>query len=521
MATGDPGDLSSSSNMDLHSRRKGNPANNLSFDESTKPTTSRPIVNPYKSPSPSISTKQQQPTLRPGRGSTLRQNQFSILHPLRKRNPQPSPGNSATQSTTDQLPMDCELPTPPTVNRVQASTPMATDDTSTPGSIHSSSTSTQTTEDHPLDGFLEVGSKKSAKKSAKIRCPLDDKKYRFGILFNRVATKQILQNQGVDVGAILNAILDLDPEATYLPHDNDTTRAAKLSTLLKTPQDYKNLMDFEITHWGRPSDNKGKLSISFYIASDILQPNLQLIRQSPVVQHILKAHKMNMSPHNLLQSDSKAIAFFSGKSVAHTWRKDLSERFQSYLTDHLNSSSAMLNVFGEDHEAPKDIPFYFRVTTIRAKKGTTQAITIYTGTLHKDILDTILQRLPFPDVEIVSFSLRRKDTERFERHVRLHEYICNNSCAIRLLRTSENSRDAIRIEVNNNSNISDKVVNLAEASKTMTDGTFYVQCLQKHKTIIHIWLTSFLVTYATAYPDEEQPVIPGIALHQTSSASTA
>ena len=119
------------------------------------------------------------------------------------------------------------------------------------------------------------------------------------------------------------------------------------------------MMDFEITNWGRPSDNKGKLSMSFYLASDILQPDIGTIRQDPTIQHILKINKMNIYPHNLLQSDSKPVAFFSGKSVAHTWRNDLKQRFGCYLTDNLNDSATMLNLFGEEHEVPATIPYFF------------------------------------------------------------------------------------------------------------------------------------------------------------------
>ena len=256
-----------------------------------------------------------------------------------------------------------------------------------------------------------------SKKSATIRSPLDEKKHRFGILLSRVAPKQILQNQGIDIGAIFNALLWLDPDAIFLPHDNDTHRAVKLSTMIKPTYDFKAMMDFEITNWGRPSDNKGKMSMSFYVASDILKPDITNIRQDPSIQHLLRQHKMTIYPHNLLQSDSRPVAFFSGKSIAHTWRNDLKERFGGYLAEQLNDANTMHNLLGEDHEVPFNIPFFFQVITLRHKRGTAQAIGIHVGTLHKEFLETILLKSPFQDIKLVSLSLRQKESlSIWEKH---------------------------------------------------------------------------------------------------------
>ena len=181
----------------------------------------------------------------------------------------------------------------------------------------------------------------------------------------------------------------------------------------------------------------------------------------------------------------------------------------------------MLNLFGEDHEVPTTIPFYFRVITLRSKRGTAQAIGIHVGTLHKEFLETIITRSPFQDVELIPISMRRKNQSQYDQHIRLHKHICNNSCALKLLRTSEDARDAIRLEVAKDEKISDKVVDLAESSKTATDGTFYIQCLQKHKPTISAWIIAFLATYATVYPHDDQPIYPGANASSTDRNSTA
>ena len=57
------------------------------------------------------------------------------------------------------------------------------------------------------------------------------------------------------------------------------------------------------------------------------------------------------------------------------------------------------------------------------------------------------------------------------------------------------------------SDISEKIINLAETSTTDTDGTLYIQCLQKHRSIVTEWTVSFLATYTTVYPNDEQPLL--------------
>ena len=164
--------------------------------------------------------------------------------------------------------------------------------------------------------------------------------------------------------------------------------------------------------------------------------------------------------------------------------------------------------FGEVHKVPTTIPFYFRIMTLRSKWSSAQAIGIHVGTLHKEFLDTILKCSPFQDIKVVTLSLHQKNPLQFEKHIHLHKYICNNSCTIKLTHTTEDSRDTLRLETSNNTTIADKVIDLAESSKTSTEGTFYSQCLQKHKMTVSHWINAFLTTCATAYPHHGQPLYP-------------
>ena len=90
----------------------------------------------------------------------------------------------------------------------------------------------------------------------------------------------------------------------------------------------------------------------------------------------------------------------------------------------------MQNLSGYDHEVPKNIPLFNSVITLLGKRGTAHAIGIHVGTLHEEILETIITQAPLPDIKLVPLSMHQKNPLRFDKHVNLHEYICNNSYAI-------------------------------------------------------------------------------------------
>ena len=146
---------------------------------------------------------------------------------------------------------------------------------------------------------------------------------------------------------------------------------------------------------------------------------------------------------------------------------------------------------------------------LRSKRKASQAITIHDGTLHKEILETIVTKAPFPDVELVLLSMRRKNPTQFEKHISLHEYICNNSCAIKIMQTTEDSQEAIRIEMSYDATISNKVIGIAKSLKTQTKGTLYIQCLQKHKTQ-NLQLAIFVLGHICYCPSKwRTTTIPG------------
>ena len=209
--------------------------------------------------------------------------------------------------------------------------------------------------------------------------------------------------------------MSIDPNIMILPYNCAVDNIHKASTLLKRAQDYKALMDITLSNWGSPSAGKGKLAFSFYIGSKIIGEDLEEIIQSRQFQKFLTQSQFKITPHYLHQTESKLVAFFSGKSPKHTWRQHLRDRFQEYINQHLKNPNAVSNIFGEDEQVPDQIPFFLKVTKVRTKNTAATVIAVYVGKLHHADTMTLLQKAPFEDIEMVITGNHRHDQAGFAR----------------------------------------------------------------------------------------------------------
>ena len=132
---------------------------------------------------------------------------------------------------------------------------------------------------------------------------------------------------------------------------------------------------------------------------------------------------------------------------------------------------------------------------------------IYVGALHFQDISTLITKVPFEDITLVSLTLRRQDPDLFDKQIQLHTRICHNSWAIKLQLTTLGFREAIQSQARNESYVSNTRIDSAKASTTKTDCTIYIQCLERDKTALTEWVTTFIATYSNVYPGEDLPVL--------------
>ena len=315
----------------------------------------------------------------------------------------------------------------------------------------------------PHDGFQIVQSKhKSRGKSTIDQANMQVS----GLLLSRVGPKAEIAKQPIPFGDMLQALISIDPNVMIFPYNCAVDSIHKASTLLKRAQDYKALMDITLTNWGSPSEGKGKLAFSFYIGSTIIGEDLDKVTQSRQFQRFLTQSKFKITPHFLHQTESKPVAFFSGKSPKHTWRQNLRDRFQEYLNHYLKDPKAIHNIFGEDEQIPTQIPFYLKVTKIQTKNTAATAIVVFVGKTHHADATTLLRKAPFEDLKMVFIGNCRCNLAVYEKQIKIHQWLCQKSTAVKLRYTTEMFRSAMRVEIKTNYTLQKAIIDVAKASST-------------------------------------------------------
>ena len=101
-----------------------------------------------------------------------------------------------------------------------------------------------------------------------------------GILLTKIASRKEMDRKPVNIKEVVSSLVKIDPNAYMLPHNRDPTRMVKLQHMLNTSVDFNSFMDISRLNWGRPSDNRTRLAMSFYIASDIIKDGLAALKTS-------------------------------------------------------------------------------------------------------------------------------------------------------------------------------------------------------------------------------------------------
>ena len=68
--------------------------------------------------------------------------------------------------------------------------------------------------------------------------------------------------------------------------------------------------------------------------------------------------------------------------------------------------------------------------------------------------------------------------------------------------------EAILSQARNQSYVSNTIIDIVEASSTTSDGTLYLQCLERDKLTLTKWVATFITTNSNVYPNKDLPELP-------------
>jgi hypothetical protein len=339
-----------------------------------------------------------------------------------------------------------------------------------------------------------------------------NKKYNFGLLFSKIGPTASTAVYSGDIESIIASVLNRDPEAYILPHNNSFVQAVGRKQFASMKgMDYTKFFDLRQIDWGSPVENKRKATFSFYVASEHLKEDLISLREDDTMKRALNDQNITMSRHKLLQSLDAPIGFLLGKTQQHTYRDEMEKRIQIHLQD--SQAKQQLKEKGkpefipEGMELPPFIPVSAKPRTLQAGETKAEVITIFVGEHDHTLVKDLLKKYPFTGVNIIPYEFKKTHKGQWENHLEIHNILVNTSAAVKIMDADEKFRKLLTRRVDSDPAAKTHIIDVARRMRTAKDNTLYAQTTADSKEWVQQWLTSKISSICAANNLENQPYI--------------
>ena len=307
--------------------------------------------------------------------------------------------------------------------------------------------------------WTEVAHKKKWEDTAKT------KQFHSGLMLTKIGPKKAASLHPAELTAVVEAIMEVDPEAFILNYKNQDASAIPASKI-SSVFNFDKQWDIQVLEWGAKTEDKWRTGMSFWLASDIIGNKLLELKQNNSIARIMAEIGLTLTAHNLHQTDSKQVGFLRGKDPRHTWREGITTRIQEAI----------------QHETNMPIQVQIKATTVRGKDKQGWALVMFVGT--KDLTKVKKALEKFDEIKIVPASMKQTSKKLYDREIDLHNSIVENSRAIRVMGITEDGVYMLRSTFSSDASMKGKVIDVFEASTYDKDGKVYVQHVsQSHQEV--------------------------------------
>jgi hypothetical protein len=156
---------------------------------------------------------------------------------------------------------------------------------------------------------------------------------RVGIKLVRVGKRGATTYHPQDIAQFFREIQRIDPNAIILNHHQDRGSAKTVEDMATGPtMEFAKFLDMRTDSWGGPSEQKSRTMWMCYIASDMLTPNLQVLRNDIRINQYLQNGNISLQFTKLEESNSRIVFHVANKDPTHTNRLELEERLGYHIT---------------------------------------------------------------------------------------------------------------------------------------------------------------------------------------------
>ena len=311
-----------------------------------------------------------------------------------------------------------------------------------------------------------------------------------------------------DLEVLFQIVQSVDPNAMILNAKGDCGKAKKLRTMIKMSGiDMTTFLDLKTIPWGAKQDNKKQTTLQFWLSSSVIGEGLQELRQSPAFrQYLQAAGNCSMGSTMLCESRHRLIGYFEGKNPRHTYRKELALRVSNHLS--LNSSNP-----------EKKWP----VQVVATRVSNVSVLAMLVGEKDSKMAASILEKHPFPDVEIILNSWKKRDNDGFMSRVRQHKWIMEMSKAFKLMDVDQQLSLPRLKQILRESEAGEYIVDICTARSSNENGTVCVQYVQSQRDLVLQHLQSILDKplnpSGSVFPAQAKLMNPDASVTQTVATS--
>ena len=324
---------------------------------------------------------------------------------------------------------------------------------------------------HNPNEFMEVQYRDSGATNASNKATV------VGVLITRILPRDSRFSVD-DIQFLFRLISHVDPEAMVMNHKMTFRTARKVQALASKTlarMDYNGLMDIQSTPWGSRAERKSRSTMLFWIASDVIRPNLRELREDSNIQAYLKECHCTMTSTTLKESRSKVIGLFEGKDPRHSNRHELSARISTHL-----------QTYGKGHDK-RPIPVH--VTSLN--ESGVPVLGFAVGISDSARVRAILRDHPFTMTGIILHDWKRTNRSEFDVRIQQHHAICKSSAAFKLQDMDPSALPAFRNHLATSS-AKEVIIDVCSAVHSARTGVCYVQYLQAHQAKVLTAVQSYL-----------------------------
>jgi hypothetical protein len=295
-----------------------------------------------------------------------------------------------------------------------------------------------------------------------------------------------------DVSHFFTMLKRIDPTAVVLNSKNKVASATTMEEMEKMSAiEYKGFLDMRTDNWGGPTENKEKTVWMCYIATDLMSPTLQQLREDKQMQDYLRAGDITMQYTKLHESNSRVAFHIANKDPKYTNRNDLEER----LSKHLN------------HYSDKEIPIHVLNMATTGRNFNTRMCTAVVGGKDTRKVESILKEHPFQELELIPFSWKFQDIAGYTRRLKEHEGVLKLSRAIKIeeMNVSDEFEDLKLLMEGDPAHT--HVIDVFPATHASRTGVVYVQYINEHRAAV-MQMVQDIIKKIKDKREEEQTIVP-------------